>query len=81
MQVGTPEMTPVACYLDIEGIIALAKAQNVDAIHPGYGVCARAVEAHLEAYSRTHPPGLLFAEGWLLQCRFPVRERPLCEAL
>lgn len=39
MQVGTPDMTPVACYLDIEGIIALAKAQHVDAIHPGYGAC------------------------------------------
>ena len=28
-------MTPVACYLDIEGIVGLAKAQGVDAIHPG----------------------------------------------
>ena len=28
---------PVGAYLDIEGIIALAKAKNVDFIHPGYG--------------------------------------------
>ena len=28
---------PVAAYLDIEGIVALAKAHNVDLIHPGYG--------------------------------------------
>ena len=36
MQVGTPEMKPVACYLDVEAIIEIAKAQKVDAIHPGY---------------------------------------------
>ncbi len=28
---------PVAAYLDIPGIIDLAKAKNVDLIHPGYG--------------------------------------------
>ena len=28
---------PVAAYLDIEGIIALAKETGVEAIHPGYG--------------------------------------------
>ena len=28
---------PVEAYLDIEGIVALAKAKGVDAIHPGYG--------------------------------------------
>ncbi|HSG32361.1 MAG TPA: pyruvate carboxylase, partial [Thermodesulfobacteriota bacterium] len=28
---------PVEAYLDIEGIIQLAKDKNVDAIHPGYG--------------------------------------------
>ena len=28
---------PVAAYLDIPGIVALAKAKEVDLIHPGYG--------------------------------------------
>jgi pyruvate carboxylase len=28
---------PVAAYLDIEGIVALAKEKGVDLIHPGYG--------------------------------------------
>ena len=28
---------PVAAYMDVEGIVALAKEKGVDAIHPGYG--------------------------------------------
>jgi pyruvate carboxylase len=28
---------PVAAYLDIDSIVAVAKEKNVDAIHPGYG--------------------------------------------
>ncbi len=28
---------PVAAYLDIEGIVTMAKEKGVDAIHPGYG--------------------------------------------
>ncbi len=28
---------PIRAYLDIEGIVAIAKAHEVDAIHPGYG--------------------------------------------
>src|SRR5215831_406939 len=28
---------PVAAYLDIEGIVTMAKEKSVDAIHPGYG--------------------------------------------
>jgi pyruvate carboxylase len=35
--VGGANMTPVQCYLDVEGIVKLAKEQGVDAIHPGYG--------------------------------------------
>lgn len=35
--VGSPDMTPVQCYLDFKGIVALAKEHGVDVIHPGYG--------------------------------------------
>src|SRR2546423_7563836 len=30
-------MGPVQAYLDVEGIVALAKEKQVDLIHPGYG--------------------------------------------
>jgi pyruvate carboxylase len=35
---------PVAAYLDISGIIALAKKNDVDAIHPGYGFLSENAE-------------------------------------
>ncbi|QGG50256.1 pyruvate carboxylase [Lysinibacillus pakistanensis] len=35
---------PIDAYLDIEGIIAIAKDAGVDAIHPGYGFLSENVE-------------------------------------
>lgn len=35
---------PIDAYLDIEGIIKVAKNANVDAIHPGYGFLSENVE-------------------------------------
>jgi pyruvate carboxylase len=32
---------PVGAYLDVEGIVALAKEKGVDMIHPGYGFLSR----------------------------------------
>jgi len=43
-EVGTEGMTPVQCYLDIEGIIKLCKEHGVDAVHPGYGFLSENAE-------------------------------------
>jgi pyruvate carboxylase len=61
-------LTPVAAYLDIAGIVEVAKAQDVDAIHPGYGFLseradfARACEAAGIVFVGP-PPAVLDALG------------------
>ncbi len=35
---------PIEAYLDIEGIIKIAKAHDVDAIHPGYGFLSENIQ-------------------------------------
>ena len=35
-----PGKGPIDAYLDIEGILKIAKEHNIDAIHPGYGFLA-----------------------------------------
>ncbi|MEZ5325946.1 MAG: pyruvate carboxylase [Verrucomicrobiales bacterium] len=39
-----PAKGPVGAYLDVEGIVALAKEKGVDAIHPGYGFLSESPE-------------------------------------
>jgi pyruvate carboxylase len=47
---------PIDAYLDIEGIIEIAKINDVDAIHPGYGFLSE--NSHLA--SRCAEEGILF---------------------
>ena len=53
--VGT-DKKPIDAYLDIEGIIAIAKENGVDAIHPGYGFLAE----NLEFAKRCEAEGIVF---------------------
>lgn len=47
---------PIDAYLDIEGIIAIAKANDIDAIHPGYGFLSE----NLEFAKRCEQEGIIF---------------------
>lgn len=47
---------PIDAYLDIEGIIEIAKAANVDAIHPGYGFLSE----NLGFAKRCEEEGIIF---------------------
>lgn len=48
--------SPIDAYLDIEGIIEIAKANDVDAIHPGYGFLSE----NLEFAKRCEEEGIIF---------------------
>jgi pyruvate carboxylase len=47
---------PIEAYLDIEGIIEIAKRNHVDAIHPGYGFLSE----NIEFAKRCHEEGIIF---------------------
>ncbi|MFP3441295.1 biotin carboxylase N-terminal domain-containing protein, partial [Pantoea sp. SIMBA_133] len=47
---------PIDAYLDIEGIIEIAKANNIDAIHPGYGFLSE----NLQFAKRCEEEGIIF---------------------
>ncbi|MCM3713061.1 pyruvate carboxylase [Alkalihalobacillus oceani] len=47
---------PIDAYLDIEGIIEIAKLQEVDAIHPGYGFLSE----NIEFAKRCEEEGIIF---------------------
>lgn len=47
---------PIDAYLDIEGIIDLAKAKNIDAIHPGYGFLSE----NIDFAKRCEEEGIIF---------------------
>ncbi|WP_226658468.1 pyruvate carboxylase [Pseudalkalibacillus hwajinpoensis] len=47
---------PIDAYLDIEGIIEIAKTNNIDAIHPGYGFLSE----NLQFAKRCQEEGIIF---------------------
>ncbi len=47
---------PIEAYLDIEGIVELAKEKQVDAIHPGYGFLSE----NIEFAKRCEEEGIIF---------------------
>ena len=47
---------PIDAYLDIEGIIEIAKSNHVDAIHPGYGFLSE----NIEFAKRCEEEGIIF---------------------
>ena len=47
---------PIDAYLDIEGIIEIAKRNNVDAIHPGYGFLSE----NIDFAKRCEEEGIIF---------------------
>lgn len=49
-------LNPTGAYLDIEGIISLAKEKEIDAIHPGYGFLSE----NYEFAKRCQEEGIIF---------------------
>lgn len=47
---------PIDAYLDIEGIIEIAKSNNIDAIHPGYGFLSE----NINFAKRCEEEGIIF---------------------
>src|SRR5690606_24549502 len=47
---------PLKAYLDIDGIVALAKQYDVDAIHPGYGLLSQ----NPDFAAACHDAGIVF---------------------
>ena len=47
---------PIDAYLDIEGIIEIAKMSGVDAIHPGYGFLSE----NIDFAKRCEEEGIIF---------------------
>jgi len=93
-QVGNPG-EPIRAYLDIEGIIEVAKAHEVDAIHPGYGFLsenpdlARACEAAGITFCGPSPAILeqlgdkIMARGIAMKAKVPIlsgSNEPLTDA-
>ncbi|MGR3811373.1 pyruvate carboxylase [Jiulongibacter sp. NS-SX5] len=54
-QIGA-ETDPLKPYLDIEGIIKLAKQKNIDGIHPGYGFLSE----NVQLVRRCNEEGIIF---------------------
>ncbi|MED4353172.1 pyruvate carboxylase [Schinkia azotoformans] len=50
------DKSPIDAYLDIEGIIEIAKANDVDAIHPGYGFLSE----NVQLAKRCEEEGIIF---------------------
>lgn len=77
-QVGSDKMTPVQCYLDVEGIVKLAQEQKVDVIHPGWVPAANSRGRWGAARPQARRFGPMDSTGWRSA---PPLQRPPCSML